>query len=151
MSTIFADKFKNTSGGNPVQINQLRGIDTAGSITVQGEGTATTNLQQGVVKCWTLWDASGTPAHRDSFNAGSITDHGTGEQTIAFTNIMASANFTTSGQAGGGNNSDSSNAQIRRAASTSADQRCTICYASGGTTNFYDYGYCSLLIHGDLA
>lgn len=34
MSTIFADKFKNTSGGNPVQINQLRGIDTAGSITV---------------------------------------------------------------------------------------------------------------------
>ena len=48
MSTIFADKFKNTSGGNPVQINQLRGIDTAGSITVQGEGTATTKLQQGL-------------------------------------------------------------------------------------------------------
>ena len=126
-------------------------ISNTGQITAQGEGTATTNLQQGVAKCWTLWDASGTPAHRDSFNAGSITDHGTGEQTIAFTNIMASANFTTSGQAGGGNNSDSSNAQIRRAASTSADQRCTICYASGGTTNFYDYGYCSLLIHGDLA
>ena len=50
MSTIFADKFKNTSGGNNVKVNQLSGIDTAGSITVQGEGTATTNLQQGLTK-----------------------------------------------------------------------------------------------------
>ena len=53
MSTIFADKFKNTSGGNNVRINQLSGIDTAGSVAVQGEGTATTNLQQGLAKSWT--------------------------------------------------------------------------------------------------
>ena len=50
MSTIFADKFKNTSGGNNVKVNQLSGIGTAGSIAVQGEGTNTTNLQQGLVK-----------------------------------------------------------------------------------------------------
>ena len=66
MSTIFADKFKNTSGGNPVQINQLRGIDTAGSITVQSEGTATTNLQQGLAKAW--FQASSSTALSDSFN-----------------------------------------------------------------------------------
>ena len=50
MSTIFADKFKNTSGGNPVQVNQLRGIDTAGSITVQGEGTAKLIYNKGLLK-----------------------------------------------------------------------------------------------------
>ena len=50
MSTIFADKFKNTSGGNNVKVNQLSGIDTAGSIAIQGEGTATTNVQQGLCK-----------------------------------------------------------------------------------------------------
>ena len=50
MSTIFANNLKNISGGNNVNINQLSGIDTAGSITVQGEGTATTNLQQGLLK-----------------------------------------------------------------------------------------------------
>ena len=93
MSTIFADKFKNTSGGNPVQINQLRGIDTAGSITVQGEGTATTNLQQGLSKCWCLFEGDGTPAITDSFNITLTTDNGTGDYTFAITNNMSSGNY----------------------------------------------------------
>ena len=150
-SQIKVDEIKNVAGQYEIKTDTFKGQTTAGSIAVQGEGTNTTNLQQGIAKVWTLWDAAGTPAHRDSFNAGSITDHGTGEQTVAFTTSMASANFTCSGQVGNGNNSDTSNAQMRRAASTSGDQRCTICYASGGTTAAYDYGYCSLLIHGDLS
>ena len=93
MSTIFADKFKNTSGGNPVQINQLRGIDTAGSITVQGEGTATTNLQQGLSKCWCLFEGDGTPAITDSFNITLTTDKGTGDYTFAITNNMSNGNY----------------------------------------------------------
>ena len=93
MSTIFADKFKNTSGGNPVQINQLRGIDTAGSITVQGEGTATTNLQQGLSKCWCLFEGDGTPAITDSFNITFTTDNGTGDYTFAITNNMSNGNY----------------------------------------------------------
>ena len=93
MSTIFADKFKNTSGGNPVQINQLRGIDTAGSITVQGEGTATTNLQQGLSKCWCLFEGDGTPAITDSFNITLTTDNGTGDYTFAITNNMSNGNY----------------------------------------------------------
>ena len=87
MSTIFADKFKNTSGGNPVQINQLRGIDTAGSVTVQGEGTATTNLQQGLLKAWNRFDGSAMNTVLDSFNYSSATDNGTGDYTLPFTNI----------------------------------------------------------------
>ena len=43
MSTIFANKIKNNQGGNNVKVNQLSGIDTAGSISVQGEGAATTS------------------------------------------------------------------------------------------------------------
>ena len=93
MSTIFADKFKNTSGGNPVQINQLRGIDTAGSTTVQGEGTATTNLQQGLSKCWCLFEGDGTPAITDSFNITLTTDNGTGDYTFAITNNMSNGNY----------------------------------------------------------
>jgi len=92
MSTIFADKFKNTSGGNPVQINQLRGIDTAGSITVQGEGTATTNLQQGLAKCWLA--SSVTASLNDSLNIASGTDNGTGDYTFAISNNMANSNYS---------------------------------------------------------
>ena len=95
MSTIFADKFKNTSGGNPVQINQLRGIDTAGSITVQGEGTATTNLQQGLCKAWFRADGgAGTVVIGDSLNKSSIVDNGTGQYTLTYTNNMGSTNYT---------------------------------------------------------
>lgn len=94
MSTIFADKFKNTSGGNPVQINQLRGIDTAGSITVQGEGTATTNLQQGLTKAWIDYKGTSTNAVMDSFNYSSPTDNGTGDYTMAFVSPPSSANYS---------------------------------------------------------
>ena len=98
MSTIFADKFKNTSGGNPVQINQLRGIDTAGSITVQGEGTNTTNLQQGLCKSWVNFDGSESPlTNRDSFNVSSLVDNGTGNYDQVYTNNMSSANHSVTG------------------------------------------------------
>jgi len=93
MSTIFADKFKNTSGGNNVKINQLSGIDTAGSVAVQGEGTATTNLQQGLSKCWCLFEGDGTPAITDSFNITLTTDNGTGDYTFAITNNMSNGNY----------------------------------------------------------
>ena len=93
MSTIFADKFKNTSGGNNVKVNQLSGIDTAGSITVQGEGTATTSLQQGLAKCWCHLTGSGTPSPADSFNVGSITDTASGRFTVNFSTNFGNANY----------------------------------------------------------
>ena len=99
MSTIFADKFKNTSGGNNVKVNQLSGIDTAGSITVQGENTATTNLQQGLAKMWGKIDQqSGTPAIAGSFNLASLTDNSTGNTTHTFTNAMNDDNYSGQGQ-----------------------------------------------------
>ena len=98
MSTIFADKFKNTSGGNNVKVNQLSGIDTAGSITVQGEGTNTTNLQQGLCKSWVNFDGSESPlTNRDSFNVSSLVDNGTGNYDQVYTNNMSSANHSVTG------------------------------------------------------
>ena len=97
MSTIFADKFKNTSGGNNVKVNQLSGIDTAGSITVQGEGSNTTNLQQGLAKEWTLFDQAGNVHGAntigDSFNVTSVTDVSTGHFDVFLTNNMNSTAY----------------------------------------------------------
>ena len=94
MSTIFADKFKNTSGGNNVKVNQLSGIDTAGSIDVTGEGNSTTtNLQQGLAKYWVNYNGQSTVSVRDSFNHASLTDRGTGDYTLGFTNNFASNDY----------------------------------------------------------
>ena len=100
MSTIFADKFKNTSGGNNVKVNQLSGIDTAGSISVQGEGTATTNLQQGLVKHWCTYDGDESSPVEDSFNQASFTDVTTGKYSMSFTNNFS--NITHCPICGGG-------------------------------------------------
>jgi len=100
MSTIFADKFKNTSGGNNVKVNQLSGIDTAGSITIQGEGTNTTNLQQGLIKVWIKFDMSSSFTNEDSFNVSSLDDDGTGDFGLNFSNNMANANYPAPASAG---------------------------------------------------
>ena len=149
MSTIFADKFKNTSGGNPVQINQLRGIDTAGSIAVQGEGTNTTNLQQGLSKSWMNLNGTSTIATRDSFNVSSIADRGTGLYTQNFTSNMTNDDFAGSGSAQAVyQDVDGRNRMmVGDAISTSAANVNT--FDTGGSAD--DVGMVSSVVHGDLA
>jgi len=131
MSTIFADKFKNTSGGNNVKVNQLSGIDTAGSILVTGEGNSTTtNLQQGLVKAWARINGtgSGVPA-ADSFNVGSTTDSGTGDYEVAYSNSFSDGEYCiTLG--------DSNNANVASATHT----RCNTSSASGHGLQVYYNG-----------
>ena len=78
------------SFNDAAKIDTLKGKTTAGSITVQGEGTSTTNLQQGLIKHWCHFKMN-TAAVNDSFNNSSITDQGTGQFTMNLTNAMASA------------------------------------------------------------
>ena len=65
------------------------------SITVQGEGTATTNLQQGLCKARGNIDGDlSTPdlhSGSDSLNVSSITDVATGRYTVTMTNNFANA------------------------------------------------------------
>ena len=52
---------------------------SAGSTTITGEGgSTTTNLQQGLVKCWLNYKGDGTVLIRDSLNFSSVTDDATG-------------------------------------------------------------------------
>ena len=84
-----------------VKIDTVKGKTTAGSVTVQGEGTATTNLQQGLSKAWFFIEGDiSTPVTKDSFNAGSVTDNATGDYTVALTNQFSSANNIFTSDAG---------------------------------------------------
>ena len=78
-----------------LKVDKFTGVTTAGSIDVVGEGNSTTtNLQQGLCKAWVNFNGQSTPAVRDSFNAGSITDNGTGDFSIAITNNMGNGNYS---------------------------------------------------------
>lgn len=54
----------------------------------------------GLAKAWVNFNGTGTPAIRASFNVTSITDNGTGDYTVNFTNALADANFSAVGTVG---------------------------------------------------
>ena len=57
------------------------------------ESTDVTNVINGSAKAWVNFNGTGTVAIRDSFNVGSITDNGTANYTINFTNALSDANY----------------------------------------------------------
>lgn len=66
-------------------------------VTTLSDGTnstSATNCIQGSAKAWVNFNGTGTVAIRASYNVSSITDNGTGDFTINFTNAMVDANYS---------------------------------------------------------
>ena len=131
-----------------LKINTLTGVSTAGSIAVTGEGNSTTtNLQQGLSKCWVHYDGTGTPAIADSLNASSITDNGTGDYDINFTNNFRAATVYTA--VGNGNNTEALwHAPQQGSTMLSSDVRMQTRNSSASLT---DCSSAVATLHGDLA
>jgi len=49
------------------------------------------------VKAWVNFDGTGTPSIRASLNVSSITDNGSADYTVNFTNALADANYAVAG------------------------------------------------------
>tara|TARA_Y100000114_G_C11635608_1_gene266622 strand:- start:297 stop:713 length:417 start_codon:yes stop_codon:yes gene_type:complete len=83
-----------------LNVDALVGNTSANAITVRGEGTATTSLQQGLAKAWVNFDGTGTVSIRDDLNTTSITDNAVSSFTMNITNAMANTNCSpvTAGQ-----------------------------------------------------
>jgi len=78
-----------------LKVDELRGIASAGAITVTSEGgAATQSLQQGLCKTWIKYtDHNATLAIADDLNVSSIADTDTGKVTVNFANNMSNINF----------------------------------------------------------
>jgi len=93
--------------------SDLANVIASGSTDIVAEGTATTNLQQGLAKAWVRYDGTSVTAEADlvgvgdSFNYSSVVDGGTGNYTFSFTNNMSSVNW--SGSALGKHDNNSTN------------------------------------------
>jgi hypothetical protein len=60
-------------------------------------GTASTAIENainGSAKAWVNFNGTGTVAIRASYNVSSITDNGTGDYTVNFTNAMPDVNYS---------------------------------------------------------
>ena len=93
MSTLKVDTYLTRGGASEIAIDKLKGVTAAGSMLVVGEGgTVTTNLQQGLTKCWLLVAADGASI-LDSLNVSSHDDDGTGDGGVHINNDMGSVNY----------------------------------------------------------
>ena len=151
MSTLVTNTITGLSTAANITIGSTPVVSTsANSLTIRGEGSAQTSIQQGLAKVWLRADVDGSTL-LDSFNMTSITDNGTGDYTPTFANDFNNElySLTSTAQHGSSNNDDSRIMTQQNRNVTAGASRIRRTTANGsGTVGDGDY---NVSIHGDLA
>ena len=96
MSTVILDTITGKSTATTITIGSTPVVSaSANSMTIRGEGSAQTSIQQGLAKVWAKLDgtlAAGSMP-QDTFNVTSLTDSAAGRHVITIANDMNSALF----------------------------------------------------------
>jgi len=101
MSEIILDTITGKSTATTITIGSTPVVSaSANSMTIRGEGSNQTSIQQGLIKGWIRFDGTGTIAIDDSFNYASITDNGSGDYTTTLSTAMANVNYSPTAGAG---------------------------------------------------
>jgi len=122
-------------------VGTIKSISSAAPVFQNTSGTEKGQL----CKAWVNFNGTGTVAIRDSFNVGSITDNGTGDYTLNFTNNMSSANYVLC-MSGSTNNSYTRAGTQAPASMTSSTARVFTANSGGSSA---DREYCAVAIFGD--
>ena len=96
MSKMKVNRIENTStasGGLDVDTSGKVRITTLADSAGNNDSTPA-EIASGRAKAWVNFNGTGTVAIRSSFNVASVTDNGTGNYTITFTNAMADTSYT---------------------------------------------------------
>jgi hypothetical protein len=74
----------------------MAGTLTISTLSDGTSSTSATDIVKGSARAWVNFDGTGTVAIRASYNVSSITDNGTGDYTVNFTNALPDANYSAS-------------------------------------------------------
>ena len=121
------------------------------SITVQAEGTATTNLQQGLNKAWVSFVGTSTITVSDSFNLSSLVDDETGTYTANINNDMANDAYCWSASMKDGTTQGRGRFSCPRNASTYSASAFQMEFQNDNSDIMQDVDHGALVITGDLA
>ncbi len=152
MSTVILDTITGKSTATTITIGSTPVVSaSANSMTIRGEGSAQTSIQQGLAKAWINMNGTGTIATRDSFNITSVADNATGRYTPTITNNMSSDDYAGFG---GGciHETTSNNQQARQGPSINVQATANFQINCGSNTysqNDWEQPTAGLL--GDLA
>ena len=85
MSTVILDTITGKSTATTITIGSTPVVSaSANSMTIRGEGSAQTSIQQGLAKAHCHWDSNSTIV--TGFNISSIDDDGLGDWDLNYTN-----------------------------------------------------------------
>ena len=131
-------------------------------LTTDGDGSSLTGISAGadtslsnlsstgeskVCQAWVNFDGTGTPSIRDQHNVSTITDNGTGNYTINFTNNLANANYSVSGTVSANSGNGAAHGLETTKTSHSTSGIGILTWAS--THTLYDDEYVNVLVFGD--
>ena len=95
MSEVILDTITGKSTATTITIGSTPVVSaSANSMTIRGEGTAQTSIQQGLAKAWARYEQEGTNSIVDSFNVSGLTDEGGGDATVSIANDMGNINYS---------------------------------------------------------
>ena len=139
MSHILVQNIKHTNNTTAIEIN------SSAQMTVKSDGGATTtSLQQGLVKAWCKFNGEASSiANDDSFNVSGLTDHGTGQYTVAIDNELANDDYAHTC-----NGSEQVMSPLNSGNTLAGSVRI---YSKNLSDSFIDAQEVSLQITGDLA
>jgi len=150
MSTIVTNTITGLSTAANITLGSTPVVSaSANSLTVRGEGSNQTSIQQGLAKSWINFNGTGTVAVGDSFNVGSLVDRGTSLYTQNFTTSMGNAVFAGTGSAkDAALDADGRN---RMLVSEAEDANAAFINSFDTGGNAADVAYATSIIFGDLA
>jgi hypothetical protein len=96
-----ADQVALAANGTQVLLGTSTGVTLTGTQSVSGNLSFNSGFGSAAVaygcRAWVNFNGTGTPAIRASGNVSSLTDNGTGDYTVNFTNAMPDGNYAVSG------------------------------------------------------
>ena len=156
MSTLVLDTITGKSTATTITIGSTPVVSaSANSMTIRGEGSNQTSIQQGLCKAWACWQGNQFTTILDSFNSSGGTDNGAGDYTLTITTDMANVNYSqvdTHGEAVSNAMSTSNQNTSRTKATGSCHFTVSFMAGSGGGNNTKtDAPRINVLLMGDLA
>ena len=146
MSTVVLDTITGKSTATTITIGSTPVVSaSANSMTIRGEGTAQTSIQQGLAKHWNQFVQSNASV-ADSFNQSSATDEGTGDTSWDFTNAMGNDDYSSQTTCNSGSYQFTSS--YNDAQKTTAGDRC---YSMTAASGIADATTVFVTTHRDLA
>ena len=158
MSTVILDTITGKSTATTVTIGSTPVVSaSANSMTIRGEGSNQTSIQQGLAKHWSQTDSFANID--DSFNLSSLTDVDTGQSRLTVaTNFSSENNSSSTGMnyngANGVGGAEFSNAIAQSSGGVHTTSTIAIATKYTHSNGFLDVdgtGCIFSMVHGDLA